>query len=123
MNTPKHAATDWSALLASWDKQQTAYIEFREERFAIMLQALADHVGTNFTFIDLGCGPGSLTQRVLDAFPMATAIAVDSDPVLLTMARHFLARFGDRVTIVDVDMRAPASRRFAQPLPGSDDRT
>ena len=118
MNTPKHAATDWSALLASWDKQQTAYIEFREERFAIMLQALADHVGTNFTFIDLGCGPGSLTQRVLDAFPMATAIAVDSDPVLLTMARHFLARFGDRITIVDVDMRAPnwTAQLPAQPI-------
>ena len=83
-----------------------------------MLQALADHVGTNFTFIDLGCGPGSLTQRVLDAFPMATAIAVDSDPVLLTMARHFLARFGDRVTIVDVDMRAPnwTAQLPAQPI-------
>lgn len=110
--------TDWAALLASWDRQQTAYIEFREERFAVMQQALADHVGTQFTFIDLGCGPGSLTQRMLDAFPLATAIAVDSDPVLLTMARHFLARFGDRVTIVDVDMRAPnwTAQLPAQPI-------
>ena len=62
-------ATDWPALLESWDKQQTAYIAHREERFAVMLQALADQIGTNFTFVDLGCGPGSLTQRVLDAFP------------------------------------------------------
>ena len=101
------ADTNWNALLESWDKQQTAYIEFREERFTLMIQALADHFGTHFTFVDLGCGPGSLTQRILDALPQATAIAVDTDPVLLTMAQHFLARFGERVSIVDVDMRAP----------------
>ena len=99
--------TNWNALLASWDKQQTAYIEFREERFSLMIQALADHLGERFTFVDLGCGPGSLTQRILDAFPQATAIAVDTDPVLLTMARHFLARFGTRASVVDADMRAP----------------
>ena len=29
--------TNWNALLASWDKQQTAYIEFREERFSLMI--------------------------------------------------------------------------------------
>ncbi len=100
-------ATDWPALLESWDKQQTAYIAHREERFAVMLQALADQIGTNFTFVDLGCGPGSLTQRVLDAFPLATAVAVDTDPVLLAMARQSLARFGSRVSIVDADMRTP----------------
>ena len=107
MTATTTATTNWNALLESWDKQQTAYIEYREERFSLMIQALADHVGARFTFVDLGCGPGSLTQRILDAFPLATAIAVDTDPVLLTMARHFLARFGNRVHMVDADMRAP----------------
>ena len=108
MDTPAQTSpVDWEALLASWDKQQTAYVAFREDRFSLMLQALADHVGTKFTFVDLGCGPGSLTQRILDAFPLATAIAVDTDPVLLRMAHHALARFGERVKLVDVDMRSP----------------
>ena len=98
---------NWPALLDSWDRQQAAYIAFREDRFNVMIQALGDHVGTSFTFVDLGCGPGSLTQRILDAFPLAKAIAVDTDPVLLAMAHQSLARFGERVTIVDADMRAP----------------
>lgn len=97
--------TRFSALIESWEKQQAAYIAGREDRFDVMKQALADHVGTSFTFIDLGCGLGSLTQRVLDAFPLAKAVAIDTDPVLLTMARSHLARFGERVTIIDADLR------------------
>ena len=79
MDTSTPPTTDnWTALLDSWDKQQTAYIAFREDRFNVMIQALGDHVGTSFTFVDLGCGPGSLTQRILDAFPLAKAIALDT---------------------------------------------
>lgn len=97
---------DWSVIFDSWNKQQTAYIKYRQERFSFMIQALGDHLGTHFTFIDLGCGPGSLTQQILDAFPKAQALAVDTDPVLLAIAEHVLARFGDRVNIIDADLRA-----------------
>ena len=97
--------TNWQALLESWDKQQTTDIKWREERFSTMIQALADHVGTQFTFVELGCGAGALTQRILETFPLATAIAVDCDPVLLAMVKIALARFGNRVTLVDADMR------------------
>ncbi len=106
--------TNWQALLESWDKQQTTDIKWREERFSTMIQALADHVGTQFTFVELGCGAGALTQRILETFPLATAIAVDCDPVLLALAKIALARFGDRVTLVDADMR---EQNWADKLP------
>lgn len=102
------STTDWHDLLDTWDKQQTRHIRFREERFDIMIQTLGYYYQDRpFTFLDLGCGPGSLTQRILNAFDNASAVAVDTDPVLLEMAKNCLADFGDRVEIVDIDMREP----------------
>lgn len=105
MTTPNRAVV-WSALLASWDRQQAGYMRFREERFSVIVQALGDHLGTRFSFLDLGCGPGSLTQRILDAHPLATAICVDTDPVLLAIAEQTLSPYGERARIVDVDLRS-----------------
>ncbi len=104
-------------LTRRWDDQQAAYITHREQRFDVMLDVIA-HLcektsgiasdGTGLTAIDLACGPGSLSQRILDRFPGAHVIGIDYDPVLLTLARTGLrARHGDRFTAVDADLAAP----------------
>ncbi|GAA1645169.1 class I SAM-dependent methyltransferase [Actinoplanes couchii] len=88
-------------LLTAWDTQQEAYIAHREQRFTVMLEVLRLHLGEEFTVLDLACGPGAISDRVLRAFPKARVIAVDYDPILLHVARGAL---GDRATVVDADL-------------------
>jgi SAM-dependent methyltransferase len=57
--------------------------------------------------LDLGCGPGSLLRRMLDRFPHARSLAVDLDPVLLTMRRQVHGSVGGRLTWVDADLCDP----------------
>lgn len=102
-------------LIGSWDEQQAAYITHREQRFDIMLDAIAQLLatsddrfgadGTGLTVVDLACGPGSLSQRILDRFGGIRVIGIDYDPVLLTLARTWLGeRHGDRFLGVDADL-------------------
>lgn len=102
------------ALVRSWDDQQAAYIAHREQRFDIMLDAIAPLVATaaehgdardGLVVLDLACGPGSLSQRILDRFDGVRVIGVDYDPVLLHIARTWLAeRHPGRFTAVDADL-------------------
>ncbi|WP_435108366.1 class I SAM-dependent methyltransferase [Nocardiopsis synnemataformans] len=107
-------------LIRDWDDQQAAYITHREQRFEIMLDVITrmcassdefEADGTGMTVLDLACGPGSLSQRVLDRFPGARVIGVDYDPVLLAIAGSWLGqRHGSRFTAVDVDLATPGWR-------------
>ena len=96
------------ALLERWDRQQEGYIKEREERFEVMFQILEHAFGDGFTVIDAACGPGSLSQRLLDRFPSAKVIAMDADVMLLEMAKVALAGYGDRVRVVEADLGDPS---------------
>ena len=98
---------DWRAWLRRWDAQQTGYLLEREARFATMFDVLDILLPPDFVAVDLGCGPGSLARRLLDRFPGARCIAVDLDPVLLTMGRRVHGTVGGRLTWVDADLRDP----------------
>ena len=91
-------------LVERWDRQQAAYIAERESRFTVMLDTLEFATGGAFTALDLACGPGSLTARILDRFPQSRIVAVDYDPMLLALARDYLADYADRVRFVDADL-------------------
>ena len=67
-------------LIRRWDEQQAAYITNREHRFEVMLDVVArvcattpgvEPDGTGLIALDLACGPGSLSQRMLGRFPGA----------------------------------------------------
>ncbi|MCX5145460.1 MULTISPECIES: class I SAM-dependent methyltransferase [unclassified Streptomyces] len=98
--------TDWQAWQESWDRQQEWYMPDREERFRVMLDMVEALVGPTPRVLDLACGTGSITDRVLKRFPESTTTGVDLDPALLTIARgHF---DGDRrVTFVTADLKDP----------------
>lgn len=72
-----------------------------------MLEALRVAAGTRFRVLDLGCGTGSLSERILRRFPRARSVAVDHDPVLLRVGRVGLGSLGGRLTWVDADLRRP----------------
>lgn len=97
-------------LLAAWDSQQAAYIAGREARFEAMFDVLALSQGEDFLALDLACGPGSLSARLLQRFPRARVVAMDIDPLLLAIGRNALDGFGDRLRILDGDITEPEWR-------------
>ncbi|MEV6790863.1 class I SAM-dependent methyltransferase [Streptomyces sp. NPDC051320] len=107
------ADTDWQAWQHSWDRQQEWYMPDREERFRVMLDIMEALVGPEPRVLDLACGTGSITDRLLKRFPKATSTGVDLDPALLTIAEGYFA--GDeRVTFVTADLKDP---RWTERLP------
>ncbi|HEY9374771.1 class I SAM-dependent methyltransferase [Streptomyces sp.] len=101
------AGTDWQAWQESWDRQQEWYMPDREERFRVMLDMVEAVVGPEPRVLDLACGTGSITNRLLRRFPGATSVGVDLDPALLAIARGSFA--GDeRVAFVTADLKDPA---------------
>src|SRR5437867_12833692 len=97
---------DWKGLLASWDRQQESFNPDRERRFDVMFEVLRARLPRRFTALDLGCGPGSLTARLLRRFPAARVVAVDFDPVVLRVGRGALRGFGRRIMWVDANLGA-----------------
>jgi SAM-dependent methyltransferase len=82
--------TGWQDWQDSWDRQQEWYLPDREERFRVMLDMVEAFAGPEPVVLDLACGTGSITGRVLRRFPGARCTGVDLDPALLTIARgHF----------------------------------
>ncbi|MFA3874609.1 trans-aconitate 2-methyltransferase [Streptomyces sp. MMCC 100] len=79
----------------------------REERFRVMLDMVEAVAGPEPVVLDLACGTGSISDRVLKRFPGARTTGVDIDPVLLTIARgHFAGE--DRAAFVTADLTDPA---------------
>jgi SAM-dependent methyltransferase len=103
----------WHALQESWDRQQEEYLPQREHAFAVLVELVEAQAGPEPRVLDLACGTGSIAARVLRAAPTAQVVAVDIDPVLLTIAR---GTFSDdsRVSVVEADLADP---RWVTELP------
>ena len=99
-----------------WDAQQQLHIPDREDRFAAIVEALAAFAGSTPRVLDLGSGPGSLSERVLRRLPGAEVVAVDTDPVLLTIGRSALAQ-RTQLHFVDADLRGDWAAALPLPPP------
>ncbi|KQX71661.1 class I SAM-dependent methyltransferase [Streptomyces sp. Root1310] len=97
---------DWAAWQRSWDRQQEWYMPDREERFRIMLDMVEGLVGPAPRVLDLACGTGTITARLLARLPGATSTGVDLDPALLAIAEGTFDG-DDRVTLVTADLKDP----------------
>ncbi|MEU8251515.1 class I SAM-dependent methyltransferase [Nonomuraea sp. NPDC048916] len=98
------AALDW---ITRWDRQQEGYLPDREERFTALIDAVEALDQPDPLVIDLGCGPGSLSARLLERLPKATVISLDADPLLLGLGRAAYPR----LTFVTADLRRPGWSR------------
>jgi SAM-dependent methyltransferase len=95
------------AWIGRWDAQQQEFMPEREQRFSALIDAVAEGTGRPDPLVlDLGCGPGSLSVRLLDRLPRATVIALDADPLLLALGS---AAWADcqGLRFADVDLRVP----------------
>lgn len=97
---------DWEQWQRSWDVQQAAYLPDREERFAALLDVVEAQCGPEPRVLDLACGTGSISLRLLRRLPGARSVALDLDPALLRIAAATFES-DDRVTIVRADLSAP----------------
>jgi len=90
-----------------WDRQQEESLPDREDRFTALIDAVQEGTGrADPVVLDIGCGPGSLAVRLLGRLPRATVIAIDADPVSLTLGQ---AAYSDLpgLRFVDLDLRIP----------------
>lgn len=108
LTVPGDIAATWAS---SWDAQQEGRIPDRELRFTVIcdivelgLAEVAEPV-----IVDLGCGPGSLAGRIRERVPRARIIGIDTDPLLLSLAR---SRYGDDITWADADLATDAWRQY-----------
>jgi trans-aconitate 2-methyltransferase len=56
------------------------------------------------TAVDAGCGSGRLTTELLELLPDGRVIAIDRSANMVEQARENLARFGDRVSVIQADV-------------------
>lgn len=114
---PGEDAVDWWSWQRSWDVQQEAYLPGREERFGALFDAVEAAVGSAPRVLDLAGGTGSISLRLLDRFPEATAVILDADPALLRIAERTIGA-EERVEIARADLRDPS---WSEQLSGSFD--
>jgi SAM-dependent methyltransferase len=90
----------------TWDRQQQGYIPQREQLLTTMLDTTEAIVGNVPLALDLACGPGTISARLLDRFPAARGVAVDIDPLLLAIGQGALGDMGGRLRWIDADLGA-----------------
>jgi SAM-dependent methyltransferase len=113
MMTESRTPVDWQHWLRRWDTMQTAYIPEREARFQAMFDLLQTQAEVasfrdSLVAIDLACGPGAISSRLLERFPGARCVGVDFDPALLALGKGALGDLGGRLRWVEADLRDPA---------------
>ncbi len=92
--------------ISRWDAQQQSYMPDREERFTALIDAVEAGTGRDDPLVlDLGSGPGSLAVRLLDRIPGAHVVAIDTDPLLLTLGRAAYSGLPG-LRFADQDLRA-----------------
>jgi trans-aconitate 2-methyltransferase len=83
--------TSFLTCLKDWNARQ--YLKFEEERTRAPRELLAQvPLRQARMAVDLGCGPGNSTELLVDRYPDATVIGLDSSKDMLRRARERLPR-------------------------------
>ena len=96
---------DWRLWIDRWDHMQDWYIPHRRKRFELMMDLIESTQEVVKGVLDLGCGTGSLMLAALEKFPEANVFGIDFDPTLLPLAEKRLFHFGERVRLIQADLR------------------
>ena len=91
-----------ASVAAEWELQQNVYRPERDAGLAALVECVSIAADVGELVVDLACGPGSVTARVLARYPGARVLGLDRDPVLLAVA-DAVFRDDDRVSFHRAD--------------------
>jgi trans-aconitate 2-methyltransferase len=92
-----------------WDPQQ--YVRYREERGRPFHELVARiPVAAPELVVDLGCGPGTLTQVLAERWPSARVLGVDSSPEMVAAAEPLAQPPRLDFVLGDVESWQPADK-------------
>ena len=98
--------TDWARWWQRFEDQQAFHIPRREQRFELMLELVSEiTAGAPRMILDLACGTGAISARVLKHFSSARVVALDADPLLLGIGQNTLGDGDGRLTWIKADLR------------------
>ncbi|MBI3461665.1 MAG: class I SAM-dependent methyltransferase [Planctomycetes bacterium] len=86
--------------------ERSLHIPDRQRQLEVALRVMRFAPVEPRRVLDLGAGDAVILATVLEAFPQASGIALDFSPLMLEQARERLAKFGDRATTVEADLRS-----------------
>jgi tRNA (cmo5U34)-methyltransferase len=89
-----------------WVNKDSRRTAEREAQFNAALSWLSVFVGGKSQVMDLGCGPGTLAEKLLAVFPEMHVICSDGSDEMLKLARQRLASYGERVSYAQADFGA-----------------
>ena len=89
-----------------WVNKDSRRTAEREAQFNAALSWLSVFVGGQSRVMDLGCGPGTLAEKLLATFPAMHVICSDGSDEMLKLARQRLASYGERVSYAQADFSA-----------------
>ena len=96
---------NWRQWVERYDRMQETYLLRRSERFDVIVAMVRATQTSPKRIVDLGCGTGTLTQRLLIAFPECQVVGIDIDASLLLLTRARLSDYGSRAIILHRDLR------------------
>ncbi|MPZ50121.1 MAG: methyltransferase domain-containing protein [Dehalococcoidia bacterium] len=104
-----HPEEDWNdeEYVAYWLERQTGRAEERRRHFMMFRALITKMPEDEFSYINLGAGPGYLDEVLLEQFPGAQCTLVDGSLPMLVEARKRLERFGERVEYVQANLATP----------------
>ncbi|HET6328331.1 MAG TPA: methyltransferase domain-containing protein [Planctomycetaceae bacterium] len=87
----------------TWDANQyNKFAAERERPFADLVEQAAQSGTEIRQIVDLGCGPGRLTQQLAERWPAAHVVGVDNSPEMLAKAQPLA--IPDRLEFVQADL-------------------
>lgn len=87
--------------IAHYDREIRRLVPHYDEMVAEALAVIEALVAPDARVLDLGTGTGRLAEALAEAMPRARVLAMDVDRDVLEAARARLARFGERVELLE----------------------
>lgn len=97
---------DWhdEDFVNQWLERQKGRQADRRRQFVALRAFIPKSAEQEFRYLNLGAGPGNLDVVLLEHFPGANAIVLDTSLAMLNAARKELVTFGERVEYVQADL-------------------
>ena len=105
-NSADTNAAIWQSqeIVANWVKEADAQERKRASQRRLMADLLPFGRNEEFTFLDLGAGPGAASRAILERHPGSLAILADFSAEMMRAGEDAMAPFSGRYRYVEFDM-------------------